>query len=73
MGERHGHSACVTVCGRAFFWGDPYKGKLGNLKSGWTHDKEDNTDIPYPLELDTTELGPVKKVLCAGIHSGLLS
>ena len=72
MGERHGHSACVSVDGRAFFWGDPYKGKLGNLGVGWTHKEEDNVDIDKPFEIDTQHIGPIKKVVCAGIHSAVL-
>ncbi|CDW75988.1 UNKNOWN [Stylonychia lemnae] len=73
MGERHGHTGCVSVDGRAFFWGDPYKGKLGNLQAGWTHEKEDNEDVENPFELDLSTIGKAKKVLCAGIHSGLLT
>eukprot|EP00347_Sterkiella_histriomuscorum_P004863 403358801 len=73
MGERHGHTGCVTSEGRVFMWGDPYKGKLGNLKTGWTHEKEDNKDVELPFELDQSYIGPAKKVVCSGIHSAILS
>ena len=73
MGERHGHSGCVTTEGRVFMWGDPYKGKLGNLKEGWTHEKEDNKDVELPLEVDLSDIGPAQKVICAGIHSAIVT
>lgn len=75
MGERHGHSACVTTEGKVYFWGDPYKGKLGNLENeeGWTHKEEDNKDVTLPLEINTNEIGKIKKVIAAGIHSAILT
>jgi hypothetical protein len=45
LGERHGHTGCVTEDGRAYFWGDPYKGMLGNLEA-WTHKVKGFVDLP---------------------------
>lgn len=40
-GEKHCHTACVTVNGNLYTWGDQYKGQLGTLKEGWGHSIKD--------------------------------
>lgn len=38
-GLKHCHTGCVSVDGRLFMWGDPYKGQLGHYTKDeeWTH------------------------------------
>jgi regulator of chromosome condensation len=51
-------------------WGDPYKGKLGNVDK-WDHKVSKYVNIPYLLNNDV--YGQAKKVICGGIHSAILN
>ena len=59
----------LSVDGRVFAWGDPYKGKLGNLDK-WTHETQDTVSVPSEIRLHNQ--ARVVKVVCGGIHSALL-
>jgi len=60
----------VTTEGAAYFWGDPYKGKLGNVEE-WNHKVKALVSQPRLLEADN--IGAIRKVICGGIHSAVLS
>lgn len=73
-GEKHNHTMCVCSNGQAFAWGDQYKGQLGTLPVGtdWSHEIKKMQSQPAPI-VGLPEGTQVRKVMCGGIHSALLT
>lgn len=66
VGEHHGHTLAVTTDGRAYSWGDGYKGKLG------LGDQESRfTPTQIPRVSFNNEY--VRQVSAGGIHSSAVS
>ena len=59
--------------GKAYSWGDPYKGQLGTLPKGteWTHQIKHLESSPKPIKLPEGVIP--KKVVAGGIHQAILS
>ena len=59
---------CLASDGKAYSWGDQYKGQLGTLPVGtdWGHDIKEMQATPVKVILP--EEVTVKKVVAGGIH-----
>lgn len=66
VGEKHGHTLCVSNEGHVFACGDGYKGKLGlgDQESRW---------VPTPLPKESFNGETIRHVSAGGIHSMAVS
>jgi len=72
-GEKHCFTLCVCDNGKAYAWGDPYKGQLGTLPLGtsWTHEVQGMR--PQPEAIALPDDIQAAKVITGGIHGSLLT